>query len=144
VRRLLQDAKVESLGRCQLFEGLSRKQLTELARLTEDVEVPAGAVVWHEGAIGYEFCVIVEGEAEVTRRGRRLATCGAGDFLGEIALIERVPRTATVTAKTPLRAFVLTGGNLKTVLDHNPGVKRTVLRALARRVLALAQDPTLA
>jgi CRP/FNR family transcriptional regulator, cyclic AMP receptor protein len=144
VRRLHHDAKVESLGRCPLFEGLDRKHLGELARLTEDVDVPAGEVVWHEGAIGYEFCVIVDGEAEVTRHGQRLATCGPGDFLGEIALIEQVRRTATVTAKTPLRVFVLTGGNLRTVLDHNPEVERKVLRALARRVLALAQDPTLA
>ena len=106
--------------------------------------MPAGKVLWRQGTIGHEFCVIIEGTAEVARNGRRVATAGIGDFLGEIALIERVPRTATVTARTPLGFFVLTDQSLRTLLDQNPTVERKVLRALARRILALTGDPTLA
>jgi CRP/FNR family transcriptional regulator, cyclic AMP receptor protein len=144
VRRVRQDVKVEALGRCPLFDGLSKRELAQIARMTDDVDLAAGAVLWRAGSIGHEFCVIVEGEADVTRDGRRIATCGAGDFLGEIALLEHVPRTATVTARTPLRVFVLTSRSLRTLLDSNAGVERKVLRALARRVLELAGDPTLA
>jgi CRP-like cAMP-binding protein len=73
-----------------------------------------------------------------------VATLGAGDFVGEISLLEPTPRTATVTAKTPLRLFVLTPKDFRRMLDENPSVERKVLRALARRVLELSRDPTLA
>jgi CRP/FNR family cyclic AMP-dependent transcriptional regulator len=139
-----QDKKVESLKRAPLFAGLSRKELVHLARLADDVEVPAGTVLCKEGDRGREFFVLVEGKVDVVRKGRRVATLGAGDFLGEIALLEPTPRTATVTAKTPLRFFVLTPKEFRQVLDENPSVERKVLRALARRVLELSRDPTLA
>jgi len=83
------------------------------------------------------------GEAEVTRQGERLATRGPGDFVGEIALIEKIRRTATVTAKTPLRFFVLTNQSFRSLIDANPDVERKVLRTLAKRVVALSGDPTL-
>jgi CRP-like cAMP-binding protein len=139
VRGFRQDTKVEALKRAPLFEGLSRKDLTELARLTDDLEVPAGKVLCKEGRTGNEFFVILEGEVEITRKGKALATRGGVDFFGEIALVERVPRTATVTAKTPLRFFVLTRSSFQRVLDRYPGVERKVLRALARR--ALSSEP---
>ncbi|MET0510479.1 MAG: cyclic nucleotide-binding domain-containing protein [Thermoleophilaceae bacterium] len=139
-----QDKKIESLKRAPLFEGLSRKELVQLARLTDDVEVPAGKVLCKEGDLGHEFFVLVDGKVDVARNGRRVATLGAGDFVGEISLLEPTPRTATVTAKTALRFFVLTPKALQQVLDENPSVERKVLRALARRVLELSRDPTLA
>ncbi len=144
MRLFSQDAKVEALKRIPLFENLSRKELVELAKVTEDVEVPEGKVLCKEGELGREFFVIVEGEAEVTRRGKRLATDTVGDFFGEIALLENTKRVATVTAKTPLRFFVLTSPDFRHLLDENPAVQRKVLHALARRVLALSNDPTLA
>lgn len=144
MRLFSQDAKVGALKRIPLFENLSRKELVELAKVTEDVEVPAGKVLCKEGELGHEFFVIVEGEAEVTRRGKRLATDTVGDFFGEIALLENTKRVATVTAKTPLRFFVLTSSDFRHLLDENPAVQRKVLHALARRVLALSNDPTLA
>jgi CRP/FNR family cyclic AMP-dependent transcriptional regulator len=139
-----QDKKVESLKRAPLFEGLSRKELVQLARMSDDLEVPAGRVLCKEGDRGREFFVLVEGKVDVARKGRRVATLGAGDFLGEISLLEQTPRTATVTAKTPLRFFVLTPRDFRLVVDENPSVERKVLRALARRVLELSRDPTLA
>jgi CRP-like cAMP-binding protein len=134
------DTKVEALRRAQLFEGLTDKELTEVAMRTEDLDFPAGKVLCTEGEIGSEFYLIMEGEAEVTSDGESLATLRSGDFFGEVALIDDVPRIATVTATTPLRAFVLTRGRFLHVLDDLPEVERKVLRALARRVVASSDD----
>jgi CRP/FNR family transcriptional regulator, cyclic AMP receptor protein len=136
-----QDTKVKSLRQAPLFEGLSKKELTDLARRSEDMELDSGTVLCREGDIGQEFFVIVEGEVEVKRKGKRLGTRGAGDFIGEIALLEEVERTATVTAKTPLRVFVLTRTGFKRMVEEHPGVELKVLRTLARRVAMLSQDP---
>ena len=139
-----QDKKIEALKRSPLFADLSRKELIQLARVTDDAEVPDGKVLCREGDLGREFFVLVEGSVDVTKKGRRVATLAAGDFVGEISLLETMPRTATVTAKTPLRFFVLTPKDFRQVLDENPSVERKILRALARRVLELSRDPTLA
>ena len=86
--------------------------------------------------------MIIDGEANVTRGGKHIATIGPGDFFGEIALLERVERTATVTAVGPLRSFVISDRAFKSVLDTDPTIERALLRTLARRVLALSGDPT--
>jgi CRP/FNR family cyclic AMP-dependent transcriptional regulator len=144
MRLFSQDTKVAALKRAPLFDGLSRKELTQLARVSEDLEIPAGRALCTEGDIGHEFFVIVDGKVEVTRNGKRVATRGGGEFVGEIALLEQTPRTATVTAKTPLRVFVLTSQDFRTLINENPTVERKLLRALARRVIELSGDPTLA
>ncbi len=136
MRLFSQDTKVAALARAPLFDGLSKKELGQLAKTTEDLEVPPGKVLCKQGDLGREFFVIVEGEADVRRASRKVGTLGPGEFFGEIALVERTPRTATVTAKTPLRFFVLTSQSFWGLLDHNPEVERKVLRALAKRVLA--------
>jgi CRP-like cAMP-binding protein len=134
---------VEALKRAPLFAGLSRKELVQLARVSEDLEVPPGKVLCKEGQTGREFFVIVDGEVEVTRSGKPVSTRAGGEFFGEIALLEETPRTATVTAKTPLRFFVLTRKDFRHLVNENPNVERKVLRALARRVVELSGDPTL-
>jgi CRP/FNR family transcriptional regulator, cyclic AMP receptor protein len=136
VRRVGRDTKVQALARTTLFAGLPKKHLVELARQTDDMDVEAGRVLCKEGQSGREFFVILEGQADVTKKGRRVGSLGPGDFFGEIALIESIPRTATVTAKGPLRFFVLTRQSFSRLLDTEPTVERQVLRALARRVLA--------
>jgi CRP/FNR family transcriptional regulator, cyclic AMP receptor protein len=144
VKLFSQDTKVQSLKRVPLFDGLSRKELTQLARVSEDLEVEPGKVLCKEGDTGQEFFVIVDGKVKVTRKGRRVATRGDGEFVGEIALLEDVPRTATVTAETPVRLFVLTRRDFRHLLDENRGVERKVLRAVARRLAETSSDPTLA
>jgi CRP/FNR family transcriptional regulator, cyclic AMP receptor protein len=144
VRLFTHDTKMEALKRAPLFEGLSRAELVLLSRVTEDLEVPAGKVLCRQGEIGHEFFVIIDGEIDVTRDGEHLGTRSSGDFFGEIALLEEIPRTATVTAKTPLRFFVLTRQAFTRLIDANPRVERKVLRTLARRVADLARDPTVA
>ena len=144
MRLFNQDTKVQALKRAPLFDGLSKKELTALARVTEDLEIPAGGVLCKEGDTGHEFFVIVDGEIDITRKGKKVAARGGGDFVGEIALLEETPRTATVTAKTDLRVFVLTRRDFRQMIDENPSVEQKVLRALARRVMELSGDPTLA
>jgi CRP/FNR family transcriptional regulator, cyclic AMP receptor protein len=137
------DTKVEALRAAPLFEGLTGKELEELAKRTEDLDFPAGKVLVQEGEVGSEFYVIMEGEAEVTRGGQVVATHGPGDFFGEISLVEDVPRNATVTATTPLRCFMLTRGRFLHVLDEYPGVERKVMRALAKRLVAASDHHSL-
>jgi CRP/FNR family transcriptional regulator, cyclic AMP receptor protein len=136
------DTKAEALGRTTLFSSLSKKELEALAKVTEDMEVDAGKVLCKEGETGREFFVILEGEAEVTKDGEVVRTLGPEDFFGEIALVEHRPRTATVTAKNPLRFFVLTSQAFWGLLDNQPEIQREVLRCLASRLADEADDPT--
>jgi CRP-like cAMP-binding protein len=138
------DTKAEALGRCTLFQGLTKDELKDLAKLTEDLEVDEGKVLCREGETAQEFFVIIDGEAEASKDGRPIRTMSDGDFFGEIALLEDVPRTATVTAKTPLRFFVLTRQSFWSLLERQPEVERKVLRELAKRVVATSDDPTIA
>jgi CRP/FNR family transcriptional regulator, cyclic AMP receptor protein len=142
MRLFKQDTKVEALRQAPLFQGMSRHELGQLAQVSEDIEAPAGKVLCKEGDVGQEFFVIVEGELELTRQGESLGTATAGDFFGEIALVEDIPRTATVTAKTPVRFFVLTRQAFGPLLEVNPGVQRKVMQALARRVADLLPETT--
>ena len=141
MRLFREDAKIEALRRAPLFEDLSRKELEQLARHADDLEVEAGTTLTREGERGREFFVILEGEVDITRGGSQLGTMRPGDFIGEIALIEDIPRTATATAKTPVRFFVLSAQGFRSVVDEFPDVERRVLRALARRLAAMTDDP---
>jgi CRP/FNR family transcriptional regulator, cyclic AMP receptor protein len=141
--RFRQDTKVTALKRSPLFEGLSRRQLAQVARLSDDLDVPAGTVLCKQGSRGQEFFVIIDGEATVTRGDEHLATLTSGDFFGEIALVEPVRRTATVTAATPLSFFVISKQAFNSVLRTDPSIQDKVLRTLVRRLVSLSGDPTL-
>ena len=137
------DTKVAALRQAPLFGELTDKELGEVSMRSEDMDFPAGKVLCREGELGSEFYVIMDGEAEVTRQGKALATHGSGSFFGEISLVEDVPRNATVTARTPLRCFVVTRGRFLHLLDEYPDVERKVMRALAKRLVAASDDPSL-
>jgi CRP-like cAMP-binding protein len=143
VRVVSRDTKVEALKRAPLFEGLSKKEFGELAKATEDLDFPAGKVLCTEGRSGEEFFVIMDGEVEITRSGEKVAERGGGDFFGEIALVEDIPRTATVTTATPVRCFVLTRRSFLRLLDEHPAIERKVMRALAKRLVSVSDDPGL-
>jgi CRP-like cAMP-binding protein len=129
------DDKATALGRAPLFKDLSRAELVELAKVTEDLEVGEGKVLAREGEIGQEFFVIVDGEVSVGKGGQEIRRLSSGDFFGEIALIWDSPRrTATVTAATPLRFFVLTRQSFRSLIGHQPEIEKKVLEAVEERV----------
>jgi CRP/FNR family cyclic AMP-dependent transcriptional regulator len=128
------DTKADALGRCPFFAELSRGELIELAKATEDMEVDEGRALTREGESGREFFVIIDGEVSVTKDGNELRRLGPGDFFGEIALLEDRPRTATVIAATPLRFFVLTRQSFRSLLAHQPQLEQKVNAALDERL----------
>jgi CRP-like cAMP-binding protein len=131
---LSKDAKMDLIRSVPLFEDCSRKELREIAAVADEVVVPAGYVLTKEGAAGKELVVIVEGAAEVRRRGRKINELGSGDFLGEIALISGSPRTATVRTTQPTHALVLTGQAFRRLVKTIPSMQLKVLEALVRRL----------
>jgi CRP-like cAMP-binding protein len=131
------DDKATALGRAPLFKGLSRGELVQLAKVTEDLEVAEGKILAREGDIGYEFFVIVDGEVAVTKDGQEINRLSSGDFFGEIALVWESPRrTATVTTVTPVRFFVLTRQAFRGLIGHHPDIEAKVLAEIEARVEA--------
>jgi len=131
---LAKDRKVELLASVPLFAECSRRELRQIAEAADEVVVPAGTVLTKEGSSGREFIVIVDGAAEVRRRGRKVNELGSGDFLGEIALVSRGPRTATVRTTQPAHALVITAPSFRSLLRRTPSMQWKVLEALAERL----------
>ena len=131
---LRRDAKIELISKVPLFAGLSKKQLGEIAGIADEIDLPEGKVLIKEGDTGREFFVLVEGTADVERGGRKVAKLGPGDFFGEIALIAKTPRNATITTTSPVRALVITDRAFRTLLDRSPQIQIGVLLALAERI----------
>ena len=128
------NAKLDLLKRVPLFEQCSKKDLQSIARITDEIDLRADKVLIKEGERGGEFFVIVSGEVEVRRKGRKVATLGPGNFVGEMALLSKVPRTATVTAVTALDVLVITDRAFLALLEKMPELWLKVARALAERV----------
>lgn len=126
--------KMQLLKDAPLFAHCSKQELQRIASIADQLDVREGKVLIQEGERGREFFVIVEGEVDVQRKGKKVNTLGAGDFFGEIALIAHTPRTATVTSTTPVRLLVITGQSFKTLLEHQPPIAAKVLSALAERL----------
>jgi len=124
---LAKDRKVELLASVPLFAECSRRELRQIAEAADEVVVPAGTVLTKEGSSGREFIVIVDGAAEVRRRGRKVNELGSGDFLGEIALVSRGPRTATVRTTQPAHALVITAPSFRSLLRRTPSMQWKVL-----------------
>jgi CRP-like cAMP-binding protein len=125
---------LEHLARVPMFSACSKRELELLARRAEDLHVDEGAVLVKEGDSGREFFVIGEGKARVSRAGKDLAVLGAGDFFGELSLLDRAPRNATVTAQTPLDVFVLDERSFAGLLGEIPTLSQKLLVGMARRL----------
>lgn len=134
--QLHKNAKVELLKRVPLFARCSKKELAEIATIADEIDLPEGKQLTKEGGRGREFFVLLDGSADVRRNGRKVKTLGSGDFLGEIALVTKAPRTATVTTTSPVRALVVSEQNFRRLLQRSPDVQIKVLEALAERVAA--------
>lgn len=128
------DKKVDLIAQVPLFADCSRRELRELAETIDEVVVPADYHLTREGTAGREFVIIIDGAADVIRRGRKVNHLGAGDFLGEIALISGQPRTATVKTTQPTHALVLTAPAFRSLLRRLPSMQWKVLEALAARL----------
>lgn len=122
------------LTKVPLFSACSKKEIDLIDRRTETVSVAAGKVLVTEGAAGAEFFIIVSGAAEVSRHGQRVATLGSGDFFGDLALLDRAPRNATVTTTEPSELVVLGQREFAGLVDEVPGFANKLLAGLARRL----------
>jgi CRP-like cAMP-binding protein len=132
--RLGKDAKVELLKRVPLFSRLDKKALQDVAHIADQLDLPAGKVMATEGDRGREFFVLLNGEADVTKGGEHVNTMKKGDFFGEIALVTKMPRTATVTATSAVDVLVITERDFDALLKRSPEIGRCVAEALAERV----------
>ena len=126
--------KVDLIARVPLFAGLSKSELAKGASIADEIDLPEDKVLMREGERGREFYVLLEGEAEVTRDGRTLATRRSGEFFGEIALVSSLPRIATVTTRTPVRALVIRDVEFRGLLQRTPAIALKVLTAVAERL----------
>jgi CRP/FNR family transcriptional regulator, cyclic AMP receptor protein len=128
------NAKIELIRAAPLFEQCSKQELRQVAGIADQLDLSAGHVLIREGERGREFFVLVEGEVEVRRKGRKVKTLGPGSFVGEIALLSKIPRVATVTATTPVSVLVITDRAFLGLLEHAPSIAVKVARTLAERV----------
>jgi CRP/FNR family transcriptional regulator, cyclic AMP receptor protein len=131
---LRKNAKIELLKRVPLFERCSKRELAEIAALADELDLPTARELTHQGAGGYEFIVIVEGQADVVRGVRVVNELGPGDFVGEIALVSGKPRTATVKTRGPARVLVITASGFRQLMRDVPSIKDKVLAAVTARV----------
>ena len=116
-----------------LFHDVPDDELAQIAGFAQEVNVEQGRELVREGDFSYEFMAIEDGEAEVTRGGEHVADLGSGDFFGEMGLLEKTLRNATVTAKTPMRLITLTGWDMKRMERHIPEATERVRAALEER-----------
>jgi CRP/FNR family transcriptional regulator, cyclic AMP receptor protein len=116
-----------------LFEEVGDEELAQIAPFAQEVFVETGKVLVREGDFSYEFMAIEEGSAEVTRGGEHVADLEPGDFFGEVGLLEKTLRNATVTAKTPMRLVTLTGWDLRRVERAAPQAIERVRAVLEER-----------
>jgi CRP/FNR family cyclic AMP-dependent transcriptional regulator len=131
-RRRGLDPKIERLSQVQLFSACSKRDLSRIARLAEEIEVPPGQVLMRQGELGLEAFVIADGRARVTIRGKRSARLGPGECFGEMALLHRAPRSATVTAETDMRLLVLGSRQFSALIEQIPLVGRRVMAGSRR------------
>jgi CRP-like cAMP-binding protein len=120
-----------------LFESLSRKQLRQVSQYADEIDLPEGTRFVDEGAFSHEFFVIEDGTAEVTRDGRPIAELGPGDFAGEMGILGREVRNASVVATSPLTAIVMLGRDFRQLDRSYPDVAAQIREAVERRTQSL-------
>ena len=134
------DPKLELLKTIPLFAGLGGKELERVGQLVDEIDLPVGKVLMRQGAHGAEMFIVVEGRFTVERDGKQIAERGPGDTLGEIALVSEGPRTATVTATSPSRVFVIGHREFHALMDTAPAIRLHILDVLGRRLRSLELD----
>jgi CRP-like cAMP-binding protein len=131
---MAKDAHLDHLASIPLFSALSRKELQRVARASDEVTVKEGHELIRQGDVGREMFVVVEGSASVKRNGRKLGTAGPGSAIGELSLLDKGPRTATVVADGQCTVLVLGAREFAGVLDEVPGLAHKIMASLATRI----------
>jgi CRP/FNR family cyclic AMP-dependent transcriptional regulator len=137
---MARQSHLDQLASVSLFSACSKKELEAGARATDEVTVPAGRTLCEEGSAGREAFVLVEGTASVQINGTPVATLGPGSCVGELALLDHGPRTATVVAETDLTALVIGVREFSAILDEVPPIAHKLLQALASRIRELDSE----
>ncbi len=122
-----------------MFAGCSDAELAEIDRLADEVQVGSGRMIMRQGDLGQEFAVIISGTVDVVRDEVTVATLGPGDYFGELALLEAIPRTASVVAATDVVLEVIDRRGFNTLLDDLPSLSRSMLKGMAHRLVELEQ-----
>ncbi len=135
---MARDEYLEHLAAVPLFARCTKAQLQEIGRVADELNLPAGSVLTRQGDVGSQLFVIVGGTASVTRDDQLVATVGKGDFVGELAVLGRIPRNATVTADSELDVLVLTPAGFSQLLDDIPGLAKHVLYEVVGRLAQVA------
>lgn len=134
---MARNSHLDHLASVPLFSACSKKELQAVARASDELTLPAGRHLCEQGSVGREAFVIVGGSADVRRNDRKVATLGPGDCVGELALLDHGPRTATVTAATDLTVLVLGAREFAGLVDEVPPIAHKLLKALAGRIREL-------
>jgi CRP/FNR family cyclic AMP-dependent transcriptional regulator len=141
--RLRKDAKLELLRQVPLFAGCTKRELSEIATLADELALPEGTILIKEGKLGHEFFLLLDGEVDVRRQGRKVASLANGTFFGEMALVSARPRNATVTALSPVRVLVVHEQAFRRLLRDSPGIQLKVMQTLADRATENARATTI-
>jgi CRP-like cAMP-binding protein len=137
---LTHDRRAELLAGCPLFKGIDADGLAMLAELATSVDFPAGHVIARQGEIGTGFFVIVDGGVRVVRDGTVVARLGPGEFFGELSVLDRMPRNATVAAEVPTSCLALASWDFEKVLLEQPALTLAILRGVAARLREVTES----
>jgi len=129
-----QTVRLEALRHVGLFKGMSKRSLTRINQMSEVRMVAKGEIIVAEGDPGSDAMVVLEGTASVTRGNRKMSELTVGQVFGEMALLDRQPRSATVTAEEPMRLLVIHGAEFRKLLTKVPGLADALLATLSRRL----------
>ena len=136
---LASDDRERLLSGCSLFMGLPPDGIAVLARRATEVDFPAGHVIARQGEIGTGLFIIVSGAVKVVRSGDVIARLRGGDFFGELSVLDRMPRTASVTADEPTRCLALASWDFDAAVNESPAIALAILRGLALRLRELTE-----
>ena len=131
---MARDSKLDQLGQVRLFSACNKKELGLIGKASDEVTVRSGREIVTEGTTGHEFFLILDGTASVKRKGRKVATLGKGDYFGELALLSKGQRNATVAADSDMTLLVLGQREFSGVLDEVPGMAHKLLVSMAGRL----------
>jgi CRP-like cAMP-binding protein len=126
------DQKIDLLKKVPMFNELSNRHLREISKHSDNVAKKAGDVLVRQGDKGWEFFFIIGGKARVEKDGRVIRSLASGDFFGEISLIDREPRTASVIAETDMDLLVVHSRSFSHLLDTTPGLSGKILIILCK------------